>query len=489
MTTMTPESIASRLGRRPGQRLLTYREVGLPFWDVPLRCRFLAKKPLPAIDEFVLRSVEAGLHVSSEIVSFLGLETRVVETVMGSLVSSGHLAPRVDATGSVSYVLTARGVSSVNELSQITPEDRTINLAYDGLLRRFMYVDQALRWRPRDLKPNDLLEIPAFPADPPEVDPTLTVAVANTIRDQTSEAGQELLAVIRLDGQREKFFRRAIALVFQSVDRADELSVMFAVDGRLSEEHSSAFARAEGRRKLGIMGMLRDSDGVVPEVLGQGIVSQLADEAEVTALQQATEGFREQLRRLSIRSADVSVEQKEQLESEAEDIEQRIDEAEAALSRLPVRLLEVHEHPALLIDALSAAQERLLIVSPWIRAAVVNDAFMVSLEGLVKKAVQVTIAYGIGDGKPGSGSDQAAERRLKELAASNTNFQFMRLGDTHAKILLVDDRFVVVTSYNWLSFRGDPDRPFRDERGTLVTIKSEIDRIYQDYMTRISTKL
>ena len=342
---------------------------------------------------------------------------------MGTLVTSGHLVPRVDAIGSVDYVLTDKGVSSVNELSQITPEDKTINLAYDGLLHRFMYVDRSLRWRPQDLKRNDLLEIPAFPADPPEIDPTFTNAIANTIRDQTSEAEQELIAVIGLDGRREKFFRKAVALVFQSVDRADDLSILFAVvDGRHSEDHSSAFARAEGRRKLGIMGILRDDNSVIPEILGQDVASQLADESEVTALRRATEGFREQLKRLELRSADASEEQKEQLASEAENIEQKIDEAEAALSRLPVRLLEVHEHPALLNDALTTAQERLLIVSPWIRAAVVDEAFIARLESLVSKAVQVTIAYGIDDGRGGSGNDQATEERLKKLAASNSQF-------------------------------------------------------------------
>ena len=130
-----------------------------------------------------------------------------------------------------------------------------------------------------------------------------------------------------LDGKREKFFRRAIALVFQSLDRADDISIQFAVDGRLSEEHSSAFARAEGRRKLGIMGMLRDGDNVAPEVLGENVVSQLADESEVTALRQATEGFRDQLKQLALRSENSSEEQKDRLAAQAEDVEQRIDEA------------------------------------------------------------------------------------------------------------------------------------------------------------------
>jgi phosphatidylserine/phosphatidylglycerophosphate/cardiolipin synthase-like enzyme len=233
------------------------------------------------------------------------------------------------------------------------------------------------------------------------------------------------------------------------------------------------------------MGILRTFDDVVPSVLGPEIVSQAADETEIAALRQATEGFRDQLEKLEVRSASVSGSQKEELAAEAEEIEQRIDEAEAALGRFPVRMLEVHEHPALLAEALTSAQERLLIVSPWIRSAVVDDDFVEKLKVLIQRSVHVTIAYGIGDSKQGSAKDRAVEQELVELSRSCANFDFIRLGDTHAKILILDERFVVVTSYNWLSFRGDPDRPFRDERGTLVSIPAEIDRVYSDYMSRI----
>jgi hypothetical protein len=41
---------------------------------------------------------------------------------------------------------------------------------------------------------------------------------------------------------------------------------------------------------------------------------------------------------------------------------------------------------------------------------------------------------------------------------------------------LSDTRFVIVTSFNWLSYRGDPERTFRDERGILVALPDEIER-------------
>jgi phosphatidylserine/phosphatidylglycerophosphate/cardiolipin synthase-like enzyme len=44
----------------------------------------------------------------------------------------------------------------------------------------------------------------------------------------------------------------------------------------------------------------------------------------------------------------------------------------------------------------------------------------------------------------------------------------VRLGDTHEKILIVDERWSIATSFNWLSFRGDPNRGLRNEVGYMV---------------------
>jgi phosphatidylserine/phosphatidylglycerophosphate/cardiolipin synthase-like enzyme len=58
------------------------------------------------------------------------------------------------------------------------------------------------------------------------------------------------------------------------------------------------------------------------------------------------------------------------------------------------------------------------------------------------------------------------------------------LGDTHAKILISDAKFAVTTSFNWLSFKGDRDRTFRDERGTLVSDPQKIDELFDSYRSR-----
>jgi phosphatidylserine/phosphatidylglycerophosphate/cardiolipin synthase-like enzyme len=131
----------------------------------------------------------------------------------------------------------------------------------------------------------------------------------------------------------------------------------------------------------------------------------------------------------------------------------RLAKAEAALASIPVRQLEVYEHAPLLEKALIESKERLLIISPWIRAKVVNRSFVRRLEGLLRNGVLVYIGYGLGEEEDRANpSDLRAEEDLAKLADRYENFKFIRLGDTHAKVLICDREFWVNTSFNWLSF-------------------------------------
>ena len=175
-----------------------------------------------------------------------------------------------------------------------------------------------------------------------------------------------------------------------------------------------------------------------------------------------------------------------ELESESlEQAEADLALVEARLTQYPVRMLEVFEHPDVLKESLAEAQERLLIVSPWIKDGVVNEEFLTALESCLDRGVAVTIGYGINKRKPEDGCDPNALSRLSLLADRFENFTLAPLGDSHAKVLVLDHRHVVLTSFNWLSFRGDPSRAFRDERGFLVAIPAEIDKAYESLMSRV----
>ena len=108
---------------------------------------------------------------------------------------------------------------------------------------------------------------------------------------------------------------------------------------------------------------------------------------------------------------------------------------------------------------------------------------MRNLEQLLRNGVKVYIGYGIGDGK----FDPAPVRKLNQLADKYSNFAFKDFGNTHAKVLISDLKFVVVSRFNWLSFKGDPEATFREEQGIKITSSSEIEKKFNEQIHKWSS--
>ena len=162
------------------------------------------------------------------------------------------------------------------------------------------------------------------------------------------------------------------------------------------------------------------------------------------------------------------------------DLEQTIERGEAAGGESPeITQIGVFDHPIQLQQALAGAKKRILIIAPWVRGAVVDTSFLAELERRLRSGVHVLIGHGYG--RDDSGSDEQALRRLKNLEARFPDrFSIVRLPNTHAKILIYDDTYIT-TSFNWLSFRGDKDRTYRMEEGTMVRGAEYADKVFDRY--------
>lgn len=484
-----PEEVARRYACRPGFRLADYTEVGLPVYRLTVQAYFLSRKQIPPVEEFVLKAIEGGLGSGEEIGGLLGIERLLIDDAMASLVQTDDVylaAP----PGCVSQVLslTLKGKQTLREAKLVAPEERIISIDFDGLLRRPIPY-QGWLLKPRDLKEAGVKEIPPFPQKRPETGDLKVKDVMAILRQSGGavEFGRDLLGIKAIE-RRELYFQTALALVYKA-KVGDDVQVAFAVDGRLSSEHEEAFARANGPKKLGILQSLAAS---TPSRSENGIAAKPgaampANEQELEAMKQAVAGAQSDLveARQMIERAESEVD-KRRAEVEVQAASDRLKKANSALSAVPVRGLDVHEHPPLLEQALLESTQRLLIISPWIRAKVVNRSFVGQLEKLLKKNVKVFIGYGLGEDDPQmSDSDQRAEQDLRKLAARYAHFAFVRLGDTHAKVLISDRRFIVTTSFNWLSFRGDPNRTFRDEQGMFVALPEFIDQRFDHLRRRL----
>ncbi len=73
-----------------------------------------------------------------------------------------------------------------------------------------------------------------------------------------------------------------------------------------------------------------------------------------------------------------------------------------------------------------------------------------------------------------------AIKKVKWKDLSREEFAVQNIGITHEKVLICDKKFVVVGSFNWLSFKGDKQRGLRLEKSVYTEELSVIEDALKD---------
>lgn len=422
---------------RPGLQLVAVEEVALPVTVVLAEVLAQEKKKLPIAEEFVLRFVGAGVDTPAKIAAYLGLEIPHVIDSAAVQLAENHLR----RNGEDRLELTEKGKEVVRVLVTTQPVIRELPVAFDRLT-----------WSPANIPERALLE----KREAEEAGMTILPASRNAMigLGDVTPAGMnslfqderlQVLRVHRVTSRKHRYLPVQL-LVYGDPSRG-ELELALCVDDDLSSRHGMALQQMRAVEKLGLS-------------IGEAEPRPVLD-ADL-----------ERLRTSEVPGAAAAP--------------QANPRTPAAISNYvatsEVRSIGVFEHADLLSQALDSAQSRLLIMSPWVRGKVVNSTFRTKLQKRLAAGVSVTIAHGIGDDD--KGSDLWALESLERIAARFPNFDLARLRNTHAKILIFDD-FWINTSFNWLSFKGDPDRTYRMEEGTLVTIPQRVDKEYEGYLRLI----
>lgn len=470
----TEEIVARAAFSRPGYRIAHYREAALPLFVVGARLLVLEQKPLTPIEEACLAALGAGLNSQRDISDFLGLADLIVQTTLANLSVRELLSISRERPGTPPKInLTSKGRSANEINATISPVEKTVPVVYDPFLRRLVYRHRSSLFRPKDVRDNGWTQIPLGTRLKPEAaDIPLEQLVALAARlPALSAKGTELLAVRRLE-KKEMHFNPAVLLFFVK-DDASEVQVAVSMDGTLSLEHERALADAGSAELLGSRLVAQSVASAANERRTdeeeRAIARQHEIEAEIEAVNIAND-----LPPGELQPNGAATNMANQ-DAEKSEIEKRLDE-------LTFRVIRCWQHPGLLWTALKEATKRIVIVSPWIRDKVVNRDFLNRLEQRLKAGVDVHIGYGLSDEKRDPIS-RDAKKALESLARNYPNFRLKYLGNTHRKLLICDDKFAVSTSFNWLSFGGDPAMPARDEQGTLNSNPIKVELLYQDAMS------
>lgn len=483
---MNPDDVALKYsGDRPGLDLVTYFEVGLPFFRLGLTCTLIENRSIPPIEEFVLKTMDVGLTSAKDIAGFLGLDERLLVASLSQL----HVDGLIRTVAKENYALTPHGKMVLEDCVTMAAFQDSIYADYDGLTHETLFLSETDLVTPKDLKIRGIPEWPSFPADPPGVESIDLHGIRASWEknDYHRKYGKEIISVDDITGKRFRAYLVAIALVFQSPDPSERPQIAFAIDGQLSPAHEKAFAEARGVRKEAMLKSLEQScDSEANRLLGAQ-AKQALDASVIEAVrdeQEAQSQLDSILRRT--RSSEVNKSTTGELRIQIEDLKMKLAEAKERVESFTARRVPVHEHRKLLRQAIETAKEQILIVSPWIRAAVIDREFVNLLKVALKRGVKIIIAYGIGIRN--DDSDAIAIKALEGLR-SHGEILLVRLGNTHAKVLIKDRDWVVITSFNWLSFRGDPHRPIRDERGFYCSNPNEVSGVLDDYLNQIDQAL
>jgi hypothetical protein len=426
----------------PGHTLLAAEPCYVPSSVLTVDVLAEEIEDIDAAQKYALAAMLNGINSVDDLELVMGLTPQDTATTVAGLLRSEFVDYRPPAPGQPRLLtLLPNGLDAARDARVRRPKATTIQVVYDRLTRA------VTNWRKNSLirvgaaKRSNAILVPQRTGVDVEKS-ELSVAAVSAAIDGYLRSDFKILGVTGVTENRG-FYRDAILLVYRDLD-SSAVRLGIEIDGQWSEAHLAALEDIDAVSKLGISSAAEiayePTDDPGPRL----------SRDEVIAIQAA----------LAIENATVP--------------DLKLDQ----LDRTAIRWLSMADHPSWLDDAMTAPKRRLLIISPWITSSVVNRQFAGRLEQLARHT-DVTIFWGFGDNAK---TDQTALKLLHDVAHRSQRLAVVRVDDTHAKVL-VSDGYYVKTSFNWLSFRGDRSRRFRQEEGDLVTDQVLADRAYERYMS------
>lgn len=472
---MTSSAFLDRLSlSRPGYRLIDVTDVGLPVFLVRADVLLLEHRPVGPLDEFVMKAIDHGFDTLREISGVLGLDEGLVLETLANLQRDDCIVmvPRGDQRVAQ---LTPTGAETLESKLRDAPTKEAIRVGFDRLTWRVNRAAQYNLMAPKDFEESGRLAIPPQRKRRVTTSDLRIEDIDREVRSLRSRGTKPTVLAVEWIVRAAQFFLPAQLAVFESISGGDaQLAVL--IDGRVSDEHESALERLGGLDAIGATlakpGHPNPTESLATDY-GEEVAVELAAQAPSTAA-------RDEAKRQRVTTSGDT--------DDGEGIEEETPTPHVeSITTSAVEFIDTYEHRVYLDRALSETSKRLVIISPWIAAHVVNTGFLERLAQLLRKGVQVHIGYGL-DQRPGdravSNADARAEQALINMAYRHDNFTLVRLGNTHSKQLLFDDTHVS-GSFNWLSFQGSKGKEYRHEESTVVRIKSKVDKKYKDLCERL----
>lgn len=190
------EEIVHRLDRRPGFKVVSHCEVGLPIFSVIPLITLHEESQIGVLEETVLKCIKNGVNTSSEICSFLGLPIEILAAQIGALLYEGVVRQGLDSD---SYFLSPKGVTRLAELATTHVQKEEFRLFIDGLTRQIVPIESADLYGSRQLEAAGVPAIPPSPRSSPKAS-DISVSEVNKLFSLLAKDERVRRHAIRIEG-------------------------------------------------------------------------------------------------------------------------------------------------------------------------------------------------------------------------------------------------------------------------------------------------
>ncbi len=476
----------------PNSTLVKYYEAGIPQWHMEAILTMLKPKKLSVLQEFILKFILSGINDVSDICNFLGVNKTAVNNAVAVLQKNNLIM--VDIFYS-KLKLTDKGEKALKEAATIIPEDIEYVLYVDGLLGN-IYLDTRKLYTSKELRSFEIKPINTTVEKPTldslvyeEVKRAINLFKKNHAYEQDKLEGdlQEISHVAKTYVEYKKvsvlvFMNKSEDIEFQVFDgttRNDDYSIalqkQYNNNSRVLDFDSNFISEAEENNSL---------ISVLPQEI---IESAKSFSYKDSTLEREISNLTTQLDAIKKNEDDNDEQQKESATERIRFLEKKIDEMKNERKGAD-RILSTYDHRPLLLDALDNALNMVVIVSPWIKSGGLNNEILERIDRALQRSTRVIIGYGISEKED---SDRWILQRLTDIQKKKYGDKLLlvKLSNTHEKVLIKDNEYMVITSFNWLSFKGDPNKGFRQETGYYTESKEAINQMKANLSNRMSTKI
>jgi hypothetical protein len=375
-------AFAQRVDKVDGHILIDYFILHLPVQLLSVDVIELERRSAPALTEFILRSIQAGLRREEEISGFLGINLHYCKKLLESLQSDEFVYE--DPFGQ--YLLMRRGTELLQEGSDSRPSDKRISLLWDPIGKRLLGRTLVYTKQRADIS-GMFAPIPLAFLPPTVSDIDVSDINRNRENDRAPDTLNRTAEVLRVTSIHRSIgrYREALGLVFRS--ESGEISFRLAFDGRIDEEFTTACVNSGLLKGIGISrGQLTKASGLAVKKRFRELP--FSSEQNVDAIVQRRSVLRFNLNTLDARLKEDYV---DSLARKKEAYVTDLQELDAALSNLPVIPLRCHELETYLQLAFRTAATEVRITTTQPADSKIDGETLAALRDCLGRGVAVSI--------------------------------------------------------------------------------------------------